>query len=599
MNKEPTIEEIRAQIEGAPGEFGAILGTYEEAALDFFNRLDPNLIILVFYAKREQEEHADEMKAAYDKLMEEAEAIANTLETGKKEKFKALLSFFSVGGEFVSGWDVFIRVHKDDLPEQFIEKASALIDTYNGLHPVTVILRQEYENDAERKEQAKARGELLRMIMQDEDTEGDSAPAISYNDYVNTITLQDLKKCATACRKAARKGWADQFSALAKVWDEYDTPTRKKALKALKDEQKTDPRLTFEVSVYLFRCVKARLENQPPAPVPEDTAETALYKDDTFYLPINQISRQLFTKDEQGQIQFIPEVREGKAPEMICCDFSALPEDVRKKLTPFDKRVLCAYYSLARIQKEEAPADPYKAITTADLCRRMKIDPDKRDNRKKAFASMEKCRRLPITLHILNDFTGTYEIVYNDYLAPCAVVKGINRITGEMIDGCFLPKVSEGEGLANSPVPYITFAESQKAITAIDSKYLATPWQSTDNHIAVEDYILRRVQQYKNHEAKGEAWENSRTIILDEIFKECNITDRRVKDRLREDINKKLLPFYVQEGYFTLMNCDFRTTKDKDGNPLKRDDFKGLQRFTFKVNDDSPTDPRRIVTHKK
>ena len=596
MSKEPTIEEIRARIESDPGEFGAILGTSEEAALDFFNRLDPNLSILVFYAKTEQDEHSEEMKAAYSKLRADADDIAKTLDIEKKTTFKGLLSFFSEGGEYNPGWEVFIKRYKDDLPEQFVEKVIMFAELYNSLHPVTVILRQEYEKDAERKAQAKAGSELLRMIMNDENPEDGQAQDISYTDYVNAATLQDLKKCATACRKARRHGWADQFSALAKVWDEYDTPTRKKALK---DEQKTDPRLTFEVSVYLYRCVKARIENQPPAPVPEDTAETALYTDDTFYLPINQISRQLFTKDEEGQLQFVPEVREGTAPEMICCDFSALPEDVRKKLTPFDKRVLCAYYSLARIQKEEAPAEPYKAITTADLCRRMKIDPNKADNRKKAFASMEKCRRLPISLHILNDFTGTYEIVYNDYLAPCAVVKGINRITGEMIDGCFLPKVSEGDGLASSPVPYITFAESQRAITAIDSKYLATPWQTTDNHIAVEDYILRRVQQYKNHEAKGEAWENSRTIILDEIFKECDITDRRIKDRLREDINKKLLPFYVQEGYFTLMNCEFRTTKDKDGNPLKRDDFKGLQRFTFKVNDDSPTDPRRIVTHKK
>ena len=602
--REQKIAELREEIQ-QKGQLGTILRTTEEAATDFFNRLGPDLVLFVFKAWNEFEANADTMKRSQDELKAEAERIRPTLppadDSADYEKLLDLLvsdgifSAHELGASRKELQEVFAKY----LPESIIKKAEQHIDLFESLHPVTIILRKQYEKDEERAAQTQAGGHLLGMILDDEEGNSraeDHESGLTYTDYVNTITKEDLEQCAKACKEARRNTWSEQFTALAEVWGDYDTRTRKKALK---DELTIEKRLTFEAAIYLYRCIMARLEHQPPATITEEVDElppTANYPDETFFLPIDYISRGLFTEDLNKQMQFLPEIGRGnEANEMITCDFSKLPESVRKRLTPFDKRVACAYYSLARIQKDDAPSDPYKAITKGDICRRMKIDPKKTENKKKVLESMRKMKGLSVRIDTRNDFTGQFETVYDDYFIPCAIIPGKNHITGEVVPECFLPRVNESNALTNSPVPYIAFADGNGQITAFDSKYLDTKWQTTDDHIAIEDYILRRVQTYKNHEKKGEAWENSRTIVIDEIFKECNITDRRVKERLREAIDKKLLPDYIAKGLFSISNREYKTTKDKNGNPLNREDFKGLLKFTFRVGED----PRLIVTGEK
>ena len=602
--KEKKIEDLRKELQ-KKGQMGMILRTTEEAALDFFNRSGPELVIFVFKAWNEFETHADTMKQSLDDLKTEADRIRPTLAQAEDgENSKKLLDLLVKDGLFSEheigiGRKELREIYAPQLPESIVEKAEQHIDLFERLHPITIALRRKYEKDEEQAAQTKAGGHLLGMFISDSDPDDkaeDHEDGLTYTDYIKAITKEDLEQCADNCNKANRKSWGEQFEALAEAWDDYDTDARKKALK---DELTIEKRLTFEASVYLYRCIVAKLEHQPPAAVPEDLDElplTANYPDETFFLPIDYISRGLFTKDLNGQMQFLPEIGRGnEANEMITCDFSRLPETVRKRLTPFDKRVACAYYSLARIQKDGAPSDPYKAITKGDICRRMKIDPDKTGNKKKVLESMRKMKGLSVRIDTRNDFTGAFETVYDDYFIPCAIIPGKNHITGEVVPECFLPRVNESNALTNSPVPYIAFADGQGQITAFDSKYLDTKWQTTDDHIAIEDYILRRVQTYKNHEKKGEAWENSRTIVIDEIFKECNITDRRRKEGLRDAIDKKLLPDFVKMGLFSISNREYKTTKDKNGNPLNREDFKGLLKFTFRVTED----PRLIMTAEK
>ena len=482
------------------------------------------------------------------------------------------------------------------LPEKIQKLVTLALNNTQVSTDLKKYLCRRYQNDEERKEQDKAEAMLLTLYISNTpgmetpfDEIENETPFDSFAEYIEKISTDDLQACAATCYAGKREEWGAQFEALAGEWDTLTPEAKGDAVTGKGDK------IGRYASVFLFRCVLAKVENKPPATIPEELPTTAIYTDETFYLPIDHISRQFFPQEIANQMQFLPEIGRGEdASEMISCDFSKLPENVKGKLTSFDKRVACAYFSLAKIQKDEAPNEPYKAITKGDICRRMKIDADSTNNKKNVLESMRKMSLLPTRLDRRNDFTGGFETVYQNYFIPCAITPGTNHITGEIIPECFIPLTNDASYLTKSPVPYITFAEDKGEITAFDCKYLDTSWQTTENHIAIEDYILRRVQTYKNHMRKGEAWENSRTIVIDEIFKECNITDRRTKNKLREDIDKKLLPDYIKMGLFTVKGREYKTTKDKEGATLPRDQFKGLVKFEFEIYD-----PRKIATRKK
>lgn len=78
------------------------------------------------------------------------------------------------------------------------------------------------------------------------------------------------------------------------------------------------------------------------------------------------------------------------------------------------------------------------------------------------------------------------------------------------------------------------FSKKRRQITKIPAALLESPLSQSEANLQLEDYLLRRIAQMKNHP------ERPHIILLETIYENCNITNRLQKSRLPEKITRIL-----------------------------------------------------------
>ena len=78
------------------------------------------------------------------------------------------------------------------------------------------------------------------------------------------------------------------------------------------------------------------------------------------------------------------------------------------------------------------------------------------------------------------------------------------------------------------------FSKKRRQITKIPAALLESPLSQSEANLQLEDYLLRRIAQMKNHP------ERTHIILLETIYENCNITNRLQKSRLPEKITRIL-----------------------------------------------------------
>lgn len=240
-------------------------------------------------------------------------------------------------------------------------------------------------------------------------------------------------------------------------------------------------------------------------------------------------------KNEEGNyltsIRTSPQRAQNDAFVLLSTNFDRLPEDITKKLTPFDKRVFESYISLLLCGNE--------TFSARAVCRIMGRDTNPNENFiKQVNLSLTKMRGIDI--HISN--TGEIssgkmkyaKFVYDGSFLP------FERITG-YIDG--KPRDAMIHPLKNPPL--LDFAQGRKQITTHSPELFKTPISMTEDNLRLEDYFIEQISHMKNQT------DFPRKMRLDTIYKNCGISTKKQRQRAPEKI-KKILDHYKK--------CDFIKT---------------------------------------
>lgn len=568
-DKEKEIEDLRKELEGKAGELGELLHTSEEAALDYLNRIDPNAVGVVFAAWDEIEKHRDEMKTAADALKAEADRVRTTLpqeaEAGKISAAQMLDAILNITlHESRDG----VKIAKEEghgLFDEFLPKAEEYLDLFEKLHPITTILRRKYNEDEERKKQIEAIAHLLGLIA-DDGKKGQREPGqtFTYTTYVKTITKEDLEACAEACWEVNRTSWGEQFADLAKVWDTYNTATRKKALK---DELTVEKRLTLEASAYLYRCIIAKNENKPLATTTEGSTLPALkyitHENEVTagISKLNSIFGFLDLVPADGQTRLDIQTDKDKDGNQLFTFYSATFEG-GGEITysrPLDARDDW-YISFAGLLYEEGQTvfskrQFYKKI--------FKTDPSKAQLAKFSEAIELMMRtQVQITNDIIDETEEGTKLIgdaatdrpkyptrqrtkfsYKGALLPCEIVEATDPHTGKVI--------KDAVHIFRYP-PTLEYAKTRGEIMTLDPELLLVAGVSwTPKTAALHKMLLTRIAQLKRQEKLSQMHRHtSPKYLKDTLYDQCHIrtaTDK--KNVKRAGTVEKILEHYKEKGH--------------------------------------------------
>lgn len=203
-----------------------------------------------------------------------------------------------------------------------------------------------------------------------------------------------------------------------------------------------------------------------------------------------------------------------------------------KRLTAFDKRVYIATSALFNGSSD------YMTVSQIYATMGNESRPNARDI-EKIYTSLEKMRRLPITLDnftSINSEAKTYpnmpKFVYNGVLLPWESIDAV--VNGQRADGVI--------HLFREP-PLVSFAKERKQVTTVSRKLLASPISKTDAHLLIDDYLIERISHIKN--SKGKI---SNKLLYSTIFDKTGTTSRCQKSRGKETV-VKYLEHYKQCGF--------------------------------------------------
>lgn len=211
---------------------------------------------------------------------------------------------------------------------------------------------------------------------------------------------------------------------------------------------------------------------------------------------------------------------------------------ISRPLTSYDKRIFIAAANL----KDQG----HDTVTTAQIYEAMgnRGKPNARQREKilKSLEIMSLCR---VTLDNTEEaklYTKYDKVNRTFYLLPTTIDKGF--VNGLIVDDAItimeLPKL-------------YAFAKDRGQFAATPVKLLETPLSQTEANLLLEDYLFTRIVRMKN------AIEQHRknvitTILLDTVYKNCDINDKHKRSRAKPKI-EDLLNYYKKQGFikgFTL-----------------------------------------------
>ena len=201
---------------------------------------------------------------------------------------------------------------------------------------------------------------------------------------------------------------------------------------------------------------------------------------------------------------------------------------ISKQLTPYDKRVMQA--------ASEFFCTGNPVFTVSALYRQMGYTTKPNSNdMKKIIESIEKqaISRIAVDNSAEASLYNYPSARYSDNLMMVRSVAAMTR--GKIAEAAF-------ELLADPILMQI--AKARQQVTYIPRAVLESPLSKTDENLAIEDYILRRIAQMKG----GKPGKTNRRILFSTIFEKAGIKDKQRRRRAKKRIIL-LLEHYVDTDF--------------------------------------------------
>lgn len=287
---------------------------------------------------------------------------------------------------------------------------------------------------------------------------------------------------------------------------------------------------------------------------PEEPLKIKSYKNaDNHLFPLDKVNsaKDLWglknNSDGKDVLEFNTNNKSNPQAYTYCnLNFSNLPPETLKNLTPYDKRVHNVVGSImAELNTNMMTLSQiHKAMGNTG---RISKDQSERLN-----ASLEKMAKIRITIDNKEEIK-----FYKDY-DRFSVTENI--LTFKSVEG-YKGKYLTEKVLVFADMPVLVrYAESHKQITKIPLEILQSPISQTEFNIAIEDYLLTSVIRIK------EGRQKNCFIKWDTIYDNCDIDPDKKKQFNARGVVKKLLKYYLEQNWID----DYKTdTKGIYINPPK------------------------------
>lgn len=205
---------------------------------------------------------------------------------------------------------------------------------------------------------------------------------------------------------------------------------------------------------------------------------------------------------------------------------------ISRPLTSYDKRVFIAASNL-KVQG-------HNTVTAAQIYEAMgnKGRPSAAQRQKimKSIEAMSVCR-------VSLDNTEEAQL-YTKY----EKVKRQFNLLSTVIDEAYTKGLVVKDAITITEIPRLfIFAKNRGQIATTPIKLLESPISQTEDNLTLEDYLLRRILKIKN------TTNQSPTILLDTVYKNCNINTSKKRSRAIEKI-ERLLSHWKKEAFIKSYN---------------------------------------------
>lgn len=256
----------------------------------------------------------------------------------------------------------------------------------------------------------------------------------------------------------------------------------------------------------------------------------------TFDYPLDKINAQIWDLLETptGQLTFAME-KAGSGEHADCLfaiNFDQLEGDIAviKKLNTFDKRCYTAVASLWN--------EGNYIMTASQIYSFMGLGEKAPSSKKIQEINNSLTKMGAARVYIDNSLEvavnkGYPKFVYDASLLPFERITA--KVNGKQTDSAI--------HVFREP-PLISFAKGRKQITTLPRALLNSPINKTSSNLRLEDYLLERISHIK----KGRL---NPKILYATIWKSCNFSDKKQKQRARNEYIPRLLNHYQSCGFIT------------------------------------------------
>ncbi len=204
---------------------------------------------------------------------------------------------------------------------------------------------------------------------------------------------------------------------------------------------------------------------------------------------------------------------------------------ISRPLTSYDKRVFIASANL----KEQG----HDTVTTTQIYEAMgnrgRPSAQQRQKILKSIETMSLCR---VTLDNSEEaamYTKYDKVKRTFYLLPTTIDK--SYVNGLIVDDAIT--------IIELPRLFI-FAKKRGQFASTPVALLESPISQTEANLQLEDYLLTRISRMKNAAKRKKPV--TTTILLDTVYKNCGMNDRKKKSRAADKI-ERLLQHYQKQGF--------------------------------------------------
>jgi len=295
---------------------------------------------------------------------------------------------------------------------------------------------------------------------------------------------------------------------------------------------------------------------------------------DGLHWPLDILSSSLFTGGEipeGGKVEGIVDATrsrdkaaaarkgETRQPEAVIrylLDFGDEESNLTfsKQLTQYDKRVMLA---AAELYSSGNPIFSASALYR-QMGNRSRYDSNAK---RKITDSLEKLSTTRITISNEKEASlYNYPLFrHRRYLLNLNVTEAI--VNGQLAEAAF--ELKEEPAL-------LLFARQRGQVTIVPRAILESPLNKTEENLAIEDYIIRRIQRHRRDSAKGKG-KGSRSaganrqplrILFATIYEHSNVTEKKQKQRAKQRI-LQLMEHYVKTEFI------YEYDDDRDGLTIR------------------------------